>query len=479
MARPVKTMTTSASGWKMALLALMAGASLMGAASGQDVGGSLDDFWDGVSENANVTAPRADIGQEGGYFTGGSIVVRAPQDRLQPLRMTAPSIRAGCGGIDLFTGGFGFVDSEQLVAMMRAIASNATGYAFQLALETVCPQCAEQMDKLNALAQEINSQNISSCQAAQDMVNAVWPRHQNAQSLICSTTGTRTGQFSDWVSARHNCGSGGNPATEDAQAERNSITDTNIAWEALKQTPIFSSAGGREEAEFIMTLTGTLVIGAAQGDDGPSYQYIAPQANDEAVFEALLNGGSASILRCNTNDPDDRCLAPHPVNETIHPDDGLLVRTREVITSILDKISTRDEGGLSQSERNFLNMTSVPVYKILSVSYAYSGDNARLEIPRLSEYIAVDLMTVYLNAMVDEAYRGRAEVEFSQGTQDYIDWRQQVRHVQEQLNTLREEIAARHGYTDDVIASYRVIEQVLARRMEVRMARGLRSARGM
>ena len=95
MARPVKTTTTSASGWKMALLALMAGASLMGAASGQDVGGSLDDFWDGVSENANVTAPRADIGQEGGYFTGGSIVVRAPQDRLQPLRMTAPSIRAG------------------------------------------------------------------------------------------------------------------------------------------------------------------------------------------------------------------------------------------------------------------------------------------------------------------------------------------------------------------------------------------------
>ena len=88
--------------WMRSIAAATVGAILLtGTVYGQDVGSSLDDFWDGVSENANATAPRADIGQEGGYFTGGSIVVRAPQDTLQPLRMTAPSVRAGCGGIDI------------------------------------------------------------------------------------------------------------------------------------------------------------------------------------------------------------------------------------------------------------------------------------------------------------------------------------------------------------------------------------------
>lgn len=465
--------------WMRSIAAATVGAILLtGTVYGQDVGSSLDDFWDGVSENANATAPRADIGQEGGYFTGGSIVVRAPQDTLQPLRMTAPSVRAGCGGIDIYTGGFGFVDSEQLVAMMRAIASNATGYAFQLALETVCPTCAEQMDKLNSLAQEINSQNINSCQAAQEIVGGLWPQHTTAQETICATTGTRTGQFADWVSARHNCGSAGNPATLDDEAERQSITNTNIAWEALKNAPVFSSSNGRSEAEFIMTLTGTVVIGEPSGDDGPTYQYRGPQARDEQIVGALLNGGEATILRCNTNDADDRCLEPSDRIETIQPQDSMLYRTRETIEGILDKIASRNEAGLTQSERNFLNMTSIPVYKILSVSYAYSGANAYLEVPRLSEVIAVDLMTVYLSAMLEEATRGTTELEMTSGAEDYQQWRDTIRRTQTTLQQFRREVSERHGYTDDVIANYRTIEQILARRMEVRMARGLRAARG-
>ena len=463
--------------WTKMITGAIGALALGAAAAAQDVGQSLDDFWDGVVENANTTAPRADIGQEGGYFTGGSLVVRAPQDRLQPLRMTAPSIRAGCGGIDIFTGGFGFVDSEQMVAMLRAIASNATGYAFQLALETVCPQCAEQMDKLNALAQEINSQNINSCQAAQDMVGAIWPRHENAQSLICATTGTRTGQFSDWVSARHNCGSAGNPATEDDEAERQSITNTNLAWEALKETPIFSSSGGREEAEFVMTLTGTLIVREARGDDGPEYSWLPPKATDEEILNALFQGGPIEVYRCNSNDANDRCLEPQPVVQNIAAEDALNLRTRAVINGILEKIMSRAEEGLSDYERNFLNMTSIPVYKILSVSYAYSGENARAEVPRLAEYIAIDLMTVYLDTMLSEVFRGRPEVEFAQAGMEYDDWREAVRRTQTHLHELREEVAVRHQYTDDVISGYRTIEQVLARRMEVRMARGLRRAR--
>ena len=72
----------------------------------------LNDFWEDVNEHSNVTPPQAYMGQQGGYFTGGSLVYRAEQNTLQPFTATAPSVRAGCGGIDIFTGGFGFVDSD-------------------------------------------------------------------------------------------------------------------------------------------------------------------------------------------------------------------------------------------------------------------------------------------------------------------------------------------------------------------------------
>ena len=74
--------------WTKMITGAIGALALGAAAAAQDVGQSLDDFWDGVAENANTTAPRADIGQEGGYFTGGSLVVRAPQDRaINPGRL--------------------------------------------------------------------------------------------------------------------------------------------------------------------------------------------------------------------------------------------------------------------------------------------------------------------------------------------------------------------------------------------------------
>jgi hypothetical protein len=48
-----------------------------------------------------------------------------------------------------------------------------------------------------------------------------------------------------------------------------------------------------------------------------------------------------------------------------------------------------------------------------------------------------------------------------------------------QLENRRDEVALRHGYTFDTINNYRTIEQVLARRLEVRMSHGLRAMQGL
>jgi len=82
-----------------------------------------------------------------------------------------PSFSAGCGGIDLFGGSFSFINMNQFVDLMRAVASNAAGYAFQLAINAMCPDCGNVMSDLQKEVQQLNQMFSNSCQLAQGLVN--------------------------------------------------------------------------------------------------------------------------------------------------------------------------------------------------------------------------------------------------------------------------------------------------------------------
>ena len=54
---------------------------------------------------------------------------------------------------------------------MRAVASNAAGYAFQLAINAMCPDCGNVMSDLQKKVQQLNQMFSNSCQLAQGLVN--------------------------------------------------------------------------------------------------------------------------------------------------------------------------------------------------------------------------------------------------------------------------------------------------------------------
>ena len=166
-----------------------------------DVLSEMENFWRGAA--VNTTGPTAFDGQASGHWTLGNLYLRAPV-RSEPIAtVSLPSFRAGCGGIDAFAGSFSFINSDQLIAFGRAVAQNAVGFAFELALETISPVIAETMSKLRALAQWVNNQNLDSCETAQALVGAAWSKNDRASAAICAAVGTRQGIFSDYAAARH------------------------------------------------------------------------------------------------------------------------------------------------------------------------------------------------------------------------------------------------------------------------------------
>ena len=168
-----------------------------------DVLSEMRNFWRGAA--VNTTGPTAFQGQASGHWTLGNLYLRAPVRSEQIATVSLPSFRAGCGGIDAFAGAFSFINSDQLIAFGRAVAQNAAGFAFELALETISPVIAETMAKLRALAQWVNDRNLNSCETAQALVGAVWSKNDRASAAICAAIGTSQGIFSDYAAAKHGC----------------------------------------------------------------------------------------------------------------------------------------------------------------------------------------------------------------------------------------------------------------------------------
>jgi hypothetical protein len=70
----------------------------------------------------------------------------------------------------MFAGSFSHINADQFIALMKAIPSNAMGYAFQLALETVSPSIADVMNKMEDVMRSINGENLNSCELGKSIV---------------------------------------------------------------------------------------------------------------------------------------------------------------------------------------------------------------------------------------------------------------------------------------------------------------------
>jgi conjugative transfer pilus assembly protein TraH len=154
----------------------------------------MNNFFNKLGFASNTSQPQVWQGQAAGYASGGSLYARTQVKTIQLVSMTLPDINAGCGGIDAYLGSF--INSEQLQRFGKQIMSNAAGYFFDLALQTTVPEIKTAKDFLQKMASDINSMNLSSCQAAQGMSGAV--STQVAQQKVCQDIAGESNIFADW-----------------------------------------------------------------------------------------------------------------------------------------------------------------------------------------------------------------------------------------------------------------------------------------
>ena len=179
----------------------LAAASMVASPVAANVGDSMDRFMDDMGAAANVTGPTAFEGQSAGYYSLGNVWTRFPQKTTNIANLQLPRARAGCGGIDIFAGSFSFINASEMVALLKAVANNAVGFAFSLAIDTVCPECNKIMQEFSQKAQLMNNLSINSCEMAQGLVGGLWPKGDLADKAICEAIGNSEGIFTDYAAA--------------------------------------------------------------------------------------------------------------------------------------------------------------------------------------------------------------------------------------------------------------------------------------
>ena len=456
--------------------ALSAALAIVAAPAGADVLSEMNRFWRGAA--VNTTGPTAFHGQASGHWTLGNLYLRAPVRSETVATVSLPSFRAGCGGIDAFAGAFSFIDSDQLIAFGRAVAQNAAGFAFELALETISPVIAETMAKLRALSTWVNNRNLNSCETAQALVGAAWSKNDRASAAICAAIGTSQGIFSDYAAAKHGCGADGKRNSTLASAA-GPLADqvpvnVNYAWKAARASSLL--AGDRRLAEFAMAVTGTVIVTAPTSDgdsSGPRVRILEPLALDRRVTEILMEGGGRlPVYRCDTRAD---CLNPTLGRVTVPARRGFRSRVAGLLRDLVDAVRT--DTAPPAEALGLVNLTTLPVYRVANVAAAYRGAVVDQEMDALAEAVALDVLQVWISDL-------HRTVEERAGTLDIADgeqlkrWREGLRANRVALARHRNEGLERFNTALAVVEKLRLIETELAGALSADLRAALAFSRG-
>ena len=449
--------------WAGAALSALALVGMAAAPAQANVESELNSFFNDMGAAANVTGPTAYEGQSAGYYTGGGVWTRFPQRTVNPVNVALPQVRAGCGGIDIFSGSFSFINSDEIVAMLKSVANNALGFAFQLAIKSISPQISQTIEEFAQKAQQMNQFNMNSCEMAQGLVAGLWGKNQGHQSEVCKAIASSQGWATDWAKARQGCNAGG---------ERSAIMDSNTddalpaesynyTWHMLNESyPGFS----REFKEYLMTLVGTIIYDRA--GDG-KYAYVGPA--DRAILTALLDGtDTTQVQRC---DETDKCLNPTPAAINIAETVALKPRILTLIRSMEAKVRSND--ALTTEEIGLLGATSVPLYKIITVNAAAQlGGMSSQEMHGLAEIVAMDLLDTIARQFYSYVTQGAAS--FSNADPETLaQWRAQLTGVRETIDGYSYSMNERLVRTQAIVERAVFLETTLRNSLSPQMSAAL------
>lgn len=211
------------------------------------------------------------LGLDAGYLR-----LRAPINRYSVVNFSPPQFDAGCGGVDLYGGSFSFINADEFRQMLRQIGANALGYAFKIAVASMCPLCDSIMTGLADVQQKLNALQVDTCKWGAGLAINTFEAMGMEVDEKYKAVATGAGSYEDTMQAardlfanRGRALSAGDPSGCDP----NNPKVCNLTYNALTLTDAgaalaFPSAGdGLSNNELLMNIAGTFIARAPKATE--------------------------------------------------------------------------------------------------------------------------------------------------------------------------------------------------------------------
>jgi conjugative transfer pilus assembly protein TraH len=425
------------------------------------VGADLEGFFNKLGAVTNSTSPGVHHDQSAGYYNGGGLSIRNRARNSQLATLQLPNVNAGCGGIDMFTGGFSFVNSAQLVDAMKSIGSSAVSYGFMLAMKTFAPAVQSVMAELQDMASKINQASMNSCEMAATLVGGAWPKSDVASRHICTSMGSKSGMFKGWVAAKHECGAGSNRsrvlAGKNGEVEYKDILaeEFNVAWEVIKRNGYLAS--DTELGYLCMTVSGTIV---SFQESGNRRVVRYPSKVTDDLVKALFEGGNVSGYGC---DETGRCLRIQLKDFNI-ASGGFANRVRKTLSDITQKAI--NDQPLTKNEIEFIGKVRLPIYKMVNVLTTYK--RSEFDLRDFTDIICVDLIHQYISEILDVMLEETANLKNAQVSDEEVNkFISQLQEAKTNINRKRKMAYKQMNQMLIIIESTKIYERKLENTFEV------------
>lgn len=421
------------------------------------------------TEMSHTTAPGVFETQRRGVIAGGRFTLKTRIMDENLVSFAPPSWKGGCGGVDLFGGSLSFINADQIVQLLRSVAANAKGYAFQLALDNVFPDGAKWIENFQKKVQALNQHLGNSCQLAQGTVNDLTSGMDLKHKTDASITATASGLFEDFFGSRQE--STGKSPMEELKANKPDEYKKmigNIVWKQLKSNnaATWFRYGDTTLLESIMSLTGTVIVGdlVNEGGAGSSSKTtpITTLPGGKVTLADLINGGSVEIYSCASDTS--QCLNAGTNNKTVALK-GIKDQLTDALLGtgsspgVIHKYAT-NAGTLSPQEEAFVANLPGGVGTIIRNLSVLSADGAALFATESSGAIALAMMYGFSEELFRAArlalanstspYKGEALKEMTQAQQQvrteytlltaqYGDLATQIERYNNLLNNIRKQ----------------------------------------
>lgn len=432
-----------------------------GLAQAGDLSAQMKEMFDNAGSLSNVTGPGAFRSQSQNIYTGGELQLRTPVRNYQLWSVTLPSIKAGCGGIDMYLGSFSHINSSQFKAMLQQIGANTVGLLFKAALKSINPMIEGTLSDLQKTVDDFNNFSRNSCQMANSLVNGMsGATGVNAYSACVSMARAYYGE--DESAAQARCKDNVDSVNTDVKASSDPAVailaqrDMNLIWEALKD-----SSFSKDEKELFLNIAGSVLLYAPANNGGDPKLPIALSPAVENL-NVLLNGnamGSSAdtvVIKNWMSCADADCMTVNRSDKTITP---FPTHVRKTLEALRDAMATKTAPTAAQIA--FVNMTTVPVYRMLATGYTSDsahGDSylSDLLIARYARIIAFDYAYTFLSRALREVrtYIGAARLQNALQEQQAKDMRQRVDDmlaaVEVERKTAMDRVPAMNAVIDDI-----------------------------